>query len=198
MTDSQIASIPRTTREEEISLAGRGPAAVARLVEGNLWALVPIARALGRKACGRWSAEDLLNEGVVAVSRGAVRWKPRERFANYARVRARGAMKDFLRRKSEVVRNSGEAAVSLDAFTYEVRPAAGAEVPELEEVPEFEEVLAGLPLKLRRVLEVTVFAEVPRDPVAAAAELGLLPRTVAGRILAGMGRLLAEARQLKG
>lgn len=90
--------------------------ALRELVEPALEGLWPIARALARES-GKWSAEDLYQEGALALVKYAERWEPRPGipFAAAARQRARGAMKDFLRRRANAVRGTREQPLSLDS-----------------------------------------------------------------------------------
>ena len=118
----QIEAIPRLSEAEELALASEiakgNDRAVKKLVTANLWVAVPIALAMcrGHEVRGKWQPEDMLAEGTQALMDAAGRWDAkRGRFADYARIRVRGAMKDFLRKKADAVRGSGEQALSLDA-----------------------------------------------------------------------------------
>lgn len=90
--------------------------ALKRLVEQNLDDLWPIARALAKEG-GKWSPDDLFQEGALAMVRFAERWKPQPGipFAAACRQRVRGAMKDFLRRKADTMRGLDGQPLSLDA-----------------------------------------------------------------------------------
>ena len=117
----EIAAIPRLDRETEAALGKRiaegNSRAVTRLAEANLAVAVPIAKAICRKSGGKWEAGDMLSEATTALMQCAERWDYRSpvRFGAYARIRVRGAMLDFLRKKADTVRGSRQQAISLNA-----------------------------------------------------------------------------------
>lgn len=87
-----------------------------KLVINNLKMLNPIANSLAHRG-RQWGPEDLYQEGAIAMYRFAHRWKPMEgiTFAMACRLRVTGAMKDFLRRKADLIKNSRAEIIRLDS-----------------------------------------------------------------------------------
>ena len=90
--------------------------ALQELVRANMDDMWPIARSLA-KGEGKWSPEDLFQEGALAMVRFAQRWEYQEGvpFTVACRQRVRGAMRDFLRRKADTLRGQNQQPLSLDA-----------------------------------------------------------------------------------
>lgn len=173
----EIEAIPRLSREEEAELGRRISAgserAVTRLVEANLHVATPIAKAICRKAGGKWEAGDMLSEATQALMAAAHRWDHTSavRFGAYARLRVRGAMKDFLRKKADVVRGSQQQAISLDEEDSEgISMIDGLEShePEEEHSP-----LEGLSKTEREILQRRVMQPVPDSVEEVAKALGV-------------------------
>lgn len=166
----QIEAIPALTSAEESALGKRIAAgdenAVQKLVAANLRCVIPICKAMAHKQGGKWDAQDLLGEATTAMMGSAKRWNPAEqvRFAAYAAQRVRGSIKDFLRKKADVVRGMGEQAISLDAKDDEGKNmmdsiADESEAPEAEAMPISD--MAGLSPKQTKIILRRLMQETP-------------------------------------
>lgn len=203
----QIEAIQRLSSEDESALGTRikagDDAALQKLVAANLWIAVPIARAMcrGKETRGKWEPEDLLGEGTAALMSTAKTWDAagRTRFADYARMRVRGAMKDFLRRKADAVRGSGQQAISLDAQDgsafHECDKSASMLdrliAPESEEVSDFSDFLHGLSETQAEIVRLRILAPIPESVEAVATRLKCTPSYVRRTVAKFMATLSA-------
>jgi len=177
----EIEAQPRLTSDEERALReahldGDERAKPKALACTARYAL-GIARALARES-GRWEPGDLLGEAVQAMSAAWGRWDGQGSFAAYVQPRIRGSMKDFLRRKADVMRGHMEhgRVLSLDAPEGD----DGRTMLDGQEAPEIEERDGILLTKReRQVLAATVLrSPMPGTIEDAAAELKLSAATV--------------------
>jgi RNA polymerase sigma factor (sigma-70 family) len=143
----------------------------------------------------RWEPGDLLGEATKALAGCVERWDGSGSFAGYAGQRIRGTIKDFLRRKADVMRTpaGSERALSLDAPQDEDRPAMlDRQQTETETID-----AADLPTLTRRemqVLELTILLQpCPGCPDAAAEALGLSPDAVRRLLRSALRKSTAEA-----
>lgn len=184
---AEIEATPELTPDQERALAMSAQAGDARarsgLIAANLRHALPIARALAKHG-QRWEPGDLLGEAVRAMDGLVDRWDGRGIFGGYAKARLRGAMKDFLRRRADVLRTPDgvERVLSLDA------PQNDDEAPLLERlspacpVPTGDDEDSTLPAfspSEQRVLAATVLRRpVPGNVREACQSLGWSEKTV--------------------
>lgn len=179
---TQISELPRLDAEREAELGRKAAAGCersrTRLVEANLWVAVPMAKAMCRKAGGKWEASDLMAEAAIGLMQAADRWDPSRgvRFGAYARMRVRGAMRDFLKKRADTVRGAGDGqALSLDAGD-EAEDSPGAMLDRLAapELPEADVDLSNLSRAERAVVTRRLLApDRPESFETLADELGV-------------------------
>lgn len=195
----QIEAIPALSMAEEKELfediQEGDDNAVQKLVKHNLRCVIPIAKAMARHD-GKWSAGDLLGEATAALMGAATRWDGTGRFYGYAQMRVRGAMKDFLRKKADVVKGMGEQALSLDAPDSETGTTMLDRME--EEIADDAEPeaasMCGLSAAQKAIIQRRILAETPEAIEAIAKDLqvsvGYVKRTMA-KYLARLARAKA-------
>lgn len=172
---TEIEEEPKLSAEEERALWGAWRDGDDRcrnkLISCTLrYALGP-AQSLARPG-QRWEPGDLLGEAVQAINGALDRWDGSGSFAGYASARIRGSMKDFLRRKADVMRSPADAGrvLSLDCPVED----GGATMLDREasiviDMPD----LPDLSARELRILTLTVLASPPGTPETAAEALGI-------------------------
>lgn len=127
----------------------------------------------------RWEPGDLLGEATRALAGCLDRWDGSGSFSGYASARVRGTIKDFLRRKADVMRTpvGSERALSLD------HPGDSDDVSMIDRIGTQDDQEAGIlpefTAREKQVLELTVLRmPIPGRPEEAATELGLELATV--------------------
>lgn len=126
----------------------------------------------------RWEPGDLLGEATKALAGCLDRWDGSGSLAGYAGQRIRGTIKDFLRRKADVMRTpaGSERVLSLDGPQDDDRPSMLDR--QHVEVVDFADLPPLTPRELQ-VLELTILLQPrPGCPDAAAKALGLTPDSV--------------------
>lgn len=191
----EILAAPELSEPEERALFRRIAAgddeARRDLIAANLRHAIPIANALA-KSGQRWEPGDLLGEAVRAMDGLAKRWNGSGRFGLYAKARIRGAMKDFLRRRADVMRTPNDAPRALSLEASEDDEPGGLLATLAGEEPETDGFrLPPLTERERQVLELTILARPPGTPEDAAEALGLSLAYV-GRVLRAALRKRAE------
>ena len=172
----EIEAEPKLTPEDERALwrawKGGDERSRKKLVACTLRYALGHAKHAARPG-QRWEPGDLLGEAARALAGCADRWDGSGSFSGYASARVRGTIKDFLRRKADVMRApaGSERALSLD------QPSDAADVSILDRVRDHDEQPAGLLPELsareKRVLELTVLRmPTPGLPEDAAKALG--------------------------
>jgi len=193
----EIESQPKLSPAEERDLAalareGDGEAR-KRLIASTMRHALPIALALAKDGSSRWEPGDLIGEAVRVMDGLIERYDGTGTFSGYAKTRMRGTMKDFLRRRADLLRTNGHGAevLSMDAGdedgdrslhdVLDSMPSGDAEDVG-REVP-------ALKSREERVLRATILREpTPGTIEDASRELGLKPATVR-RVLARALRL---------
>lgn len=194
----EIEAEPKLTPAEESALwqAWRNGDERARrkLIACTLRFALGPAKAAARPG-QRWEPGDLLGEATKALAGCVERWDGSGSFAGYAGQRIRGTIKDFLRRKADVMRTpaGSERALSLDAPQEDDQPAMlDRQQTETEAID-----AADLPPLTRRemqVLELTILLQPrPGCPDAAAQALGLSPDAVRRILRSALRKSTAEA-----
>lgn len=177
---TEIEAEPRLSSEEERALWSAWKDGDERcrkkLISCTLRFALGPARSFAKPG-QRWEPGDLLGEAVKAIDGALERWDGSGSFAGYASARIRGSMQDFLRRKADVMRGpaGSDRVLSLDCPVEE----GGATMLDLEASIEIE--LPDMPALSSRELEVlslTVLANPPGTPEAAATALGITEATV--------------------
>lgn len=194
----EIEAEPKLTPAEESALwqAWRNGDERARrkLIACTLRFALGPAKAAARPG-QRWEPGDLLGEATKALAGCVERWDGSGSFAGYAGQRIRGTIKDFLRRKADVMRTpaGSERALSLDA------PQEGDQPAMLDRQQTETEVVdtADLPPLTRRemqVLELTILLQPrPGCPDAAAKAMGLSLDAVRRILRSALRKSTAEA-----
>lgn len=178
---AEIEAEPKLSPQEERALwqawKDGGARARTKLIGCTLrFALGPAKKAA--RPGQRWEPGDLLGEATKAIAGCLDRWDGTGSFAGYAGQRIRGTIKDFLRRKADVMRtpHGAERVLSLDAPEGDDGPGMldrhETTTIDLPDVP-------ALTAKELRVLQLTILRQpFPATPDDAAAELGMSPDAV--------------------
>ncbi len=172
----EIEAEPKLTPEQERALwqawKDGDERARPKLIACSLRFALGPAKAAARPG-QRWEPGDLLGEATKALAGCLDRWDGTGCFAAYASSRVRGTIKDFLRRKADVLRTpaGSERALSLD---HDSDDEGGSLLDKREAPADFEAGnLPELSKREREVLALTVLASPPGTPEDAAATLGL-------------------------
>jgi DNA-directed RNA polymerase specialized sigma24 family protein len=177
----EIEAEPRLTPDEERALwnawKNGDERARGKLIGCTLRFALGPAKAAARPG-QRWEPGDLLGEATRALAGCLERWDGSGSFAGYAGQRIRGTIKDFLRRKADVMRTPAgtERALSLDAPQDDDAPAMLDRIGNQDDHPGPE--LPHLSRMELRVLELTVLELPPGRPEDAAKATGWKVETV--------------------
>lgn len=143
----------------------------------------------------RWEPGDLLGEATRAIAGCLDRWDGTGSFAGYASARIRGTIRDFLRRKADVMRTpaGSERVLSLDCppsakdganheqfgtISVEALWMEGTALTAAGHLVDDAPPLPALSAREKQVLALTVLATPPATPETAASALGLTVKAV--------------------
>jgi DNA-directed RNA polymerase specialized sigma24 family protein len=195
---AEIEREPRLTADEERALRLAHLAGDARakpkLIACTCRYALGIAQSMARKS-SRWEPGDLLGIAVQAMSYAFDRWDGSGSFAGYVQARIRGSMRDFLRRRADVMRApvGADRALSLDAPEGD----DGRSLLDSQASPEVEIHAIGPALTKFEaiVLDATLMRRpVPATAAEAARALGLTEATVARALRSALRKRAASGQ----
>jgi RNA polymerase sigma factor (sigma-70 family) len=130
-------------------------AARDRLVEAHLGLVREIAERIAAGLPPSFDLDDLVGAGNLALIRAATRYRPAAHngtpFSAYARPIVRGAIYDSVRRRNYT--ENTRPAISIDRDERALEVAGETVIDELRRAEKIRLAVAGLPEKLRTVIE---------------------------------------------